>query len=34
MANYLCTCGTSAGKNLKEQRLNAEWVRAQGGTEA
>lgn len=30
MTIYLCTCGTSAGKNLPE-KLSADWVRYNGG---
>lgn len=30
MTTYLCTCGTSAAKNL-DQRISPEWVAAQGG---
>lgn len=37
MTTYLCTCGTSAAKNLGgpgKPRFNADWVEANGGIEA
>ncbi|CAL1241058.1 hypothetical protein [Candidatus Methylocalor cossyra] len=35
MKVYLCTCGTSAAKNLpREPRFTARWVRDHGGVEA
>jgi len=35
MAIYLCTCGTSAAKNLpREHRFDAAWVEAHGGVES
>ena len=32
MTTYLCTCGTSAAKDLKP-RINPDWITAQGGIE-
>lgn len=35
MTSYLCTCGTSAAKNLpRDPRFDADWVRHHGGIEA
>ncbi|MER2623645.1 MAG: hypothetical protein ABTS22_06865, partial [Accumulibacter sp.] len=35
MTIYLCTCGTSAAKNLpRESHFDAAWVEAHGGIES